>query len=109
MIDAVERHRAERNAYPVSLLSVWRDYPTGVIGIDRFHYEPKGNAYNLVFENPAVSIGTRELVVYPLDQQSATAHLMDILEYTPEHLKRTRGHYAVRQAAQPHWKYFWFD
>lgn len=110
MIAAIERHRAERSTYPVSLLSVWRDYPTGIVGIDRFHYEASGDAYNLVFENPAVAFGTREFVVYnPLDEQVATSHLTDILEFTPEHLERTRGYYAVRPAAQPHWKYFWFD
>lgn len=110
LIADIEQHRTERQTYPVSLLSVWRDYATGVIGIERFHYERSGDAYNLVFEQPAVDFGTREFVVYnPRDEQSATAHVMDILEFTPEHLERTRGSYAVRTTRHPHWKYFWFD
>jgi hypothetical protein len=40
-----------------------------------------------------------------------TSHAMDLLELTPEQLalERTRGHYAVHDAPQPHWRYFWFD
>lgn len=105
-----ERHRAEGKKYPMSLLSVWRDYSPSVIAIDRFQYEPSGDAYNLVFEQPAAAFGTREFVVYnPRDEQVATSHAMDILEFSPEHLERTRGYYAVHTTVHPHWKYFWFD
>jgi hypothetical protein len=110
MIAGIERYRASRGHYPPSLLSVWKDYKPSVIGIDRYYYEPSGDAYNLVFEQPAAAIGTREFVVYnPRDQQTATSHAMDILEYTPEHLERTRGFHASHALPQAHWKYFWFD
>lgn len=109
-IAAIEQFRATRGHYPESLLSVQRDYSPGIIGIDRYHYERQGQAFNLVFEQPAAPLGTQEIVVYnPRDEQTATGHVMDILEFTPEHLERTRGYYAVHAARHPHWKYFWFD
>lgn len=110
LIADIEQYRAARGHYPPSLLAVHRDYKPEIIGIDRFHYEPSGAAYNVLFEQPAVPIGTREIVVYnPRDEQVATGHAMDILQYTPEHLERTRGYYAVHAGPQPHWRYFWFD
>lgn len=87
-----------------------KDYKPGVIGIDKFHYEPRGEAYNLLFEQPATPLGTQEFVVYhPRGEQTATSHAMDLLEYTPETLERARGYYAVHNAPQSNWKYFWFD
>ena len=110
LIVSIERYRASRGRYPVSLLSVWRDYPVSVVGIDRYQYEPHGEAYNLVFEQPALAFGTREFVVYnPRNEQVATSHLMDLLEFSPERLERARGYYAVHPARHLHWKYFWFD
>jgi hypothetical protein len=110
LIADIERHRAQRGQYPASLLSVWKDYSPSVIGIERFHYEPSGDAYNLLFEQPASDLATREFVVYnPRDEQVATSHAMDLLQYSPEHLERTRGYYAVHATRHPHWNYFWFD
>lgn len=112
LIAEIERHRERTGDYPTSLLSLWPDINTGVVGIDRYRYERRGDAYNLVFENPAVSFGTNEIVVYnPRDEQVFTAHALDLLQNTPEQLRLewTRGHYAERILSQPHWKYFWFD
>ena len=93
LITSIERYRASYGRYPPSLLSVWRDYPVSVIGIDRYQYEPHGEAYNLVFEQPALAFGTREFVVYnPRDEQVATSHLMDLLEFPPDRLERARGY-----------------
>ena len=110
LIADIERYRAQRNTYPASLLSVWKDYSPSVIGIDRFHYEPSGDAYNLLFEQPAADLATREFVVYnPRDEQVATSHAMALLQSSPERLARARGYFAVHAAPQAHWKYFWFD
>lgn len=110
LIADIESHRAARGVYPASLLSVWKDYKPSIIGIEKFHYEPSGAAYNLLFEQTAASFGIREFVVYnPLDQQVMTSHAMDILQETPERLERVRGYHAAHAAPQPHWKYFWFD
>ena len=110
LIADIERYRAARGRYPPSLLSLWKDYEPSVIGIEQFHYEISGDAYNLIFEQFTYPIGTREIVVYnPRDQQAATSHDMDLLQLSPEDLERQRGYYAVHATRHPHWKYFWFD
>lgn len=112
LIAAVEQYRAVNGRYPVSLLSVWRDYSPGVIGIERYQYEPHFDAYNLVFEQFTYRFGTREFVVYnPRDEQAVTAHAFDLLHLTPQQLalERQRGHYEEEVAPAPHWKYFRFD
>ena len=80
--------------------------------IEAYHYEPSGDAYNLFFEQFSDRFGTREFVMYnPRNQQAMTSHKMDRLQLSPQELvlEQTRGHYAVHDASQPHWKYFWFD
>ena len=110
LIADIEQYHATRGHYPPSLLSVHRDYSPEIIGIERFHYEPSGDAFNLVFEQPASPLGTREFVVYnPRGEQTATSHAMDLLQYTPQTLELSRGYYAVHDVPNTHWKYFWFD
>jgi hypothetical protein len=112
LIADIERYRAANGRYPASLVSLWPDYLPAVIGIKEYRYEPHGDAYNLVFEQPSFVFGTREIVVYnPIDRQVMTSHANDILRLTPDQLalERTRGHYAVRDAPHAHWKYFLFD
>jgi hypothetical protein len=110
LIADIERYRAERGQYPASLLALWKDYSPDIRGVEQFHYEPSGEAYNLIFEQPAAELSTRELVVYnPRDEQVATSHASDLLKYSPDQLKQSRGSFAVHAATQPHWKYFWFD
>lgn len=64
LIADIEQYRATRGHYPPSVLSVHKDYSPEIIGIERFHYEPSGNGFNLLFEQPASPLGTREFVVY---------------------------------------------
>jgi hypothetical protein len=110
LIAGIERYRAAHGHYPASLLAVWADYKPTVIGIEKYQYEPSGQAYNLLFEQVARDLATREFVVYnPRDQQVVTSHAMDLLQYTPERLDRARGYFAVHSAPYAHWKYFWFD
>jgi hypothetical protein len=110
MIADIEQYRRDRGRYPASLMALWPDYSPSVIGIERFHYEPAGDAYNLFFEQLAVDLATREIVMYnPLDEQEMTSHTMDLLQEPLDRLNRMRGYYAVHDAAHPHWKYFWFD
>ena len=112
LIADIEQYRAAHGRYPASLLSVWEDYLPGVIGIKEYHYEQSGDSYNLFFEQFALNFGTREFVMYnPIDQQVMTSHKRDLLHLLPHELalEQTRGHYAVHNAAHPHWKYFWFD
>jgi hypothetical protein len=110
LIADIEAYRAARGKYPESLLSNHRDYKPSIIGVDRYLYEPKGHAYNIVFKMPSASFINEEYVAYnPRDEQHVNAHPMDILQFTPEHLERTRGFHASGALRQPHWKYFWFD
>jgi len=113
LINDIEAYHARNGHYPSSLLAVWKDYTSSVVGIEGFHYEPSGEAYNLFFEQPRFlldNIGTREFVVYnPRDEQTMISHDGWILLLTPEEIRANQGWYAVHNAAVPHWKYFWFD
>ena len=113
LIDEIERHHAEQGRYPSSLLAVNKDYKSSIVGIERYHYAPNGDAYNLFFELPALllnNFGTREFVVYnKLDEHVIPSHVYWILIWTPEELEANQGWYAVHDASSPHWKYFWFD
>lgn len=112
LIADIERYRTANGRYPESLVAVNRDYLPRVIGIKEYRYEPRGSAYNVLFEQITLSLGTVEIVMYdPRDEQVMTSHALDVLQLTPEQLAidQSRGHYAVHDARQPHWKYFWFD
>ena len=106
MIAAVEQYRAAHGDYPSSLVAVWPDYLPSVVGVQRYAYEPSGQAYNLSFEQfRFYPIGTREFVVYnPRDEQTMISHASWRM-VAPD----LEGYYAVHEAAWPHWKYFWFD
>jgi hypothetical protein len=106
----IETYRATRGHYPQSVGSLNTDYRPGVVGVQRFHYERNGAAYNVYFEQPSSIPDTRVLVAYnPLDQQQMTSHDADILQFTPERLNQTRGYSASHAATEPHWRVFLFD
>jgi hypothetical protein len=112
-VSHIEAYRAQYGRYPVSLLAMWKDYYPDVVGIEKFHYTPGENAYNLYFEQPRFlldNIGTREWVVYnPRDEHRMFSHTAWFLLLTPEELERSQGWYAVHDTPLPHWRYFWFD
>lgn len=113
LINAIEKHYAVHGRYPSSLLAVWPDYYPSVVGIEQFHYAPKGDAYNLFFEQPTFLLdhfGTREFVMYnKLNEHVMSSHAAWILTWTPEELAARQTWYAVHDAPSRHWKYFWFD
>ena len=112
LIADIEAYRAANGRYPASVVSVHPDYKPSIIGIKEYRYEPAGDAYNVLFEQPSFRIGTREIVMYnPRDQQAIASHALDVLQLTAAQLAldRARGHNAVHDARQAHWKYFWFD
>lgn len=112
LIGAIEAYRQANGRYPQSLIALHRDYKPESIGVERYHYKPDGDSYNVLFEQPSFRLGTREIVMYnPRDQQTMTSHTIDILELSPAQLviEHTRGHNEVHAAREPHWKYFWFD
>ena len=110
LIADIERYRASHARYPLTLHSLWEDYDPSVIGIPRYLYEPQGDSYNLFFEAPAFEFGARVIVVWnPRDEQTATSHNRDLLEFTGAELEQRRGFINSHAAAQPHWKWFVFD
>ena len=60
LIAEIESFRQRRGHYPVSLQSLHPDFPTGVVGIERFHYEPNGEAYNLYFVRRHIALDAEE-------------------------------------------------
>jgi hypothetical protein len=112
-INDIEQYHAQHGQYPKSLLAQWKDYYPDVVGIEKYHYSPHGDSYNLFFEQPKFffdNIGTREWVVYnPRDEHRIYSHTAWFLLLAPEELERSQGWYAVHDTSHPHWKYFWFD
>jgi hypothetical protein len=115
-INAIEAYHERHGRYPASLASSLSDYDPPIIGVERYHYEPSGRAYNVFFEQPTFPIGTQEFVMYnPLDDHSLMVHDQDLLQATQEQIDAERefhvAHHAydVPRPAPPHWKFFWFD
>jgi hypothetical protein len=110
LIADIEQHRIRHGVYPASLLAVVPDYKPGLVGVDRYLYEPSGAAYNLVFEEPSLAFGTQRFVVYnPRDEQRFFSHDQDRVRLDGDELEANRGHRAIAALAQPHWKVFLFD
>lgn len=112
LIADIEAYHTANGRYPPSVMSVWPDYLPSVIGIREYRYEPSGDSYNVLFEQPSFRFGTREMVMYnPRDQQAVASHAMDVIQLTPEQLEvdRRRGYNEVHGAPHRHWRYFWFD
>lgn len=112
MIGDIEQYRAAYGHYPSSLLALHKDYQPSVIGIEKFHYAPNGEAYNLFFERPTFlfDFGIREIVMYnKLDEHIMVSHAAWILDGAPEGLEARQGWHTVHDASSAHWKYFWFD
>jgi hypothetical protein len=110
IIRDIERFRERTGAYPVALNSLWPDYRPGIIGIDRYRYEPNGQAYNLYFEHPSSDFAAREIVMYnPRDEQDFSSHAFDLLQLSPEQIRQQRGYFTSEQLPQPRWRRFLFD
>jgi len=104
LIAEIESFHQRHGHYPVSLQSRHPDFPTGVVGIERFHYEPNGEAYNLFFVRPHIGLDADEAVVFnPRDEHHFTAHAWDILQYDGEQLDLRRGDRRRTRLAHPHW------
>jgi hypothetical protein len=110
LIAEIERYRQRRGTYPESLFSIWGDYKPSVMGVERYHYERSGDAYNVIFREPALGFGTQRFIVYnPLDRQRVTVHEQDRLLLDEAGLDADNaGHTVVESLPQPHWKAFLF-
>jgi hypothetical protein len=110
LIAEIERYRERRGAYPESLFSIWGDYKPSIVGVERYHYERSGEAYNVIFREPSLGFGTRRFVVYnPRDRQRVTVHEQDRLLLDEAGLDADNAsHTVVESLPQPHWKAFLF-
>ncbi|HEX6052595.1 MAG TPA: hypothetical protein VFZ21_25195 [Gemmatimonadaceae bacterium] len=109
-ISELESFHRRRGHYPVSLQSLNRDIPTGVIGIERFHYEPNGDGYNLYFVRQSIALDAKEVVMYnPRDEHRFTSHERDILQYDGEQVDVRRGDRRRTRLAHAHWLSILFD
>ncbi|MFA6084264.1 hypothetical protein [Mucilaginibacter sp.] len=108
LIQDIEAYKRANGHYPISLLSTIEDYKPLISGIPRFHYELKGNAYNIYFEQISTMLGTEEIVMYnKLDEQEMTVHNQDLLRIPYNNI--FHGHHKVVQLPNQHWKIFYFD
>lgn len=111
-IGAIEGYRAAYGRYPISLASLHHDYHPPTVGVERYHYEPYLDAYNVFFEQPTFPIGMQEIVMYnPAGQHVMMVHNQDLLESPPEQVEGERAYHArsARDAGVRNWRYFWFD
>jgi hypothetical protein len=110
LIAAIEAFRQRQGHYPVSLQSLNADVPTAVVGIERFHYEPNGQAFNLFFVRQHFALDAKEVVMYnPRNEHRFTSHELDILEYDGMELDLRRGDRRRTQLAREYWVSFLFD
>ncbi len=110
LISEIESFRQRTGRYPLSLQSLNQDVPTGVVGIERFHYEPSGEAFNLFFVRPHVELDASEVVLFnPRDDHRFTSHDLDILQYDSEQLDLRRGDRRRTRLSHPHWISILFD
>ncbi len=110
LITEIESFRQRRGHYPVSLQSLNWDVPTGVVGIERFLYEPNGEAYNLFFVRPHIELDAQEVVMFnPRDEHRFTSHELDLLQYDGEQLVLRRGDRRRTSLRQAHWISILFD
>jgi hypothetical protein len=110
LIAEIESFRERRGHYPVSLQSLNRDIPTGVVGIERFHYEPNGEGYNLYFVRQSIALDAMEVVMFNRrDEHRFASHELDILQYDGEQLERRRGDRRRTPLDHAHWISILFD
>lgn len=110
LIEDLEGYYAEHGRYPISLQGLWKDYSPGVMGIEKFYYEPGEKSYNLFFEQLPADLFAREIVLYnPQDEHVIRSHPSFIFSLAAEEFERYRGYFAAYDLSQRHWKSFLFD
>jgi hypothetical protein len=113
LIRDIEAYRAAQGRYPSTMLATHRDYHTTVVGIEKYHYAPNGDGYDLVFEQPRLlfhDLGASEFVVYnPRDEHVIVGHAVQHLLLAPDELREQQGWFAVHETGNAHWRYFLFD
>lgn len=110
LIGHLETYYDQHGRYPVSLQGLWKDYYPGVIGIEKYDYEPNGDAYNVFFEQFTYDFTAREMVMYnKRDEHVIRSHPSFLFVLPPDQFAEYRGYFAEHDLPNPHWKMFWFD
>jgi hypothetical protein len=110
LITAIEAHYETNGRYPISLQALHPDILPGIMGIDQYHYEPNGTAYNLYFKQFSDELDVEEIVMYnKFDEQAFAAHVLDILVYSGEALALRRGDRHRYKLSTPHWVYIKYE
>lgn len=108
----IEQYHTRHSRYPAALQAQNRDYDPDVVGVEQYVYMPRGDSYNLSFEQPRFLLdrfGTREWVVYnPRDEHRVYSHTAWLLPPS-DVLEPSEGWYASGDTGHVHWRYFWFD
>lgn len=109
----IENFKSKNGYYPMTLQAMYKDYYPQSVGVDKFHYLPFGNSYNISFEQPRFLldiIGTKEWVVYnPKDEHRVYSHTSWFLLLSPEESEIRQGWYSSVNTKHRHWKLFLFD
>lgn len=112
LIADIEQYHTAHGRYPASLEAQHKDYEPGIVGVNRYVYLPRGEAFNLSFEAPRFlfdRFGTREWVVYnPRDEHRVYSHAAWLMP-PPQVTEPGQGWYASGETGHAHWRYFWFD
>jgi energy-converting hydrogenase Eha subunit A len=109
----IENFYTRNGYYPKTLQAMYKDYYPNTVGVEKFHYLPFGNSYNLSFEQPRFfldKIGTKEWVVYnPKDAHRVYSHTSWFLLLSPQESEIRQGWYSYADTKHKHWKTFYFD
>lgn len=109
----IENFYTRNGYYPKTLQTMYKDYYPNTVGVEKFHYLPFENYYNLSFEQPRFFldiIGTKEWVVYnPKDEHRVYSHTSWFLLLSPQESELRQGWYSSVDTKHKHWKSFFFD
>jgi hypothetical protein len=109
----IEIFYSKNGYYPTTLQAMYKDYYPNTVGVEKFHYLPFKNSYNLSFEQPRFLLdifGTKEWVVYnPKDEHRVYSHTSWFLLLSPQESEIRQGWYSSANTKHKHWKSFYFD
>jgi hypothetical protein len=109
----IENFYSRNGYYPKTLQAMYKDYYPNTVGVEKFHYLPFENSYNLSFEQPRFFldiIGTKEWVVYnPKDEHRVYSHTSWFLLLSPQESEIRQGWYSFAYTKHKDWKSFYFD
>jgi hypothetical protein len=98
LVEGIEKFRQAKGHYPETLTTLSPEFiskipSTGIMGIDQFQYEKRGDTYNLSFQQNVILGFNFEVVTFdPTDAHQAQGELADVYE-----------------TGRTHWRYYIYD